>query len=99
VAYHSAVPLFGAAYLQKVRAVWPWITAHPSWSEPEVPAAYAVLLSAQARLVRVVTPVARQSGWLPYCLIQECCREHAGCLVAMFPLHHLIRQLRITPDP
>jgi NAD(P)-dependent dehydrogenase (short-subunit alcohol dehydrogenase family) len=55
-AYHSAVPLFGAAYLQKVRAVWPWIVAHPSWGEPEVPAAYAVLLSAQARLVRVVTP-------------------------------------------
>ena len=56
MAHYSAVPLFGAAYLQKVRAVWPWIVAHPSWSEPEVPAAYAVLLSAQARLVRVVTP-------------------------------------------
>jgi hypothetical protein len=55
-AYHSAVPLFGAAYLQKVRAVRPWVVAHPSWREPELPAAYAVLLSPQARLVRVVTP-------------------------------------------
>lgn len=36
---------------------------------------------------------------LSYCLIQECCRQHAGCLIAMFPLPHLIRQLRITPDP
>jgi hypothetical protein len=42
--------------------------------------------------------VARQSGWRPYCLILECCREHIGCLIAMFPLHHL-RQLRVTPDP
>ena len=55
-AYHSAVPLFGAAYLQKVRAVWPWARARLAWGEPEVNAAYAVLLSPQARLVRVVTP-------------------------------------------
>jgi retron-type reverse transcriptase len=43
--------------------------------------------------------VARRSGWWSYCLIQQCCREHADCLIAMFPLHHLIRQLRVTPDP
>ncbi len=55
-AYHSAIPLLGAAYLQKVRAVWPWIRAHAPWGEPEVQVAYAVLLSPQARLVRVVTP-------------------------------------------
>jgi hypothetical protein len=39
--------------------------------------------------------VQRQSRWLPYCLIQECCREHTGCLIAMFPLHHL----RLVEDP
>lgn len=55
-AYHSAVPLIGAVYLQKVRAVLPFIRAHPSWSAPESPEVYAVLLSPQARLVRVVTP-------------------------------------------
>jgi hypothetical protein len=55
-AYHSAVPLFGAVYLQKVRAVWPSIMAHRLWEEPELSEAYAVLLSPQARLVRVVTP-------------------------------------------
>ena len=22
---------------------------------------------------------------MPYCLIHECCREQAGCLIAMFP--------------
>jgi hypothetical protein len=55
-AYHSAVPLLGAAYLQKVRGAWHWTVAHPSWGEPVPPEAYAVLLSPQARLVRVVTP-------------------------------------------
>jgi hypothetical protein len=55
-AYHSAAPLFGATYLQKVRAVWPWIVAHPSWGALEPLEPYAVLLSPQARLVRVVTP-------------------------------------------
>jgi hypothetical protein len=54
--YHSASPLIGAAYAQKVRSVWPWARAHPSWSPPDVPTAYAILLSTQARLVRVVTP-------------------------------------------
>lgn len=55
-AYHSAVPLFGAIYLQKVRDAWSWVVAHPAWGEPEPPEAYAVLLSPQARLVRIVTP-------------------------------------------
>jgi hypothetical protein len=41
----------------------------------------------------------RQTGWVPYCLIQECCRVPAGCLIAMFPLHHLLRQLTVTPEP
>jgi len=59
--YHSAVPLFGAVYLQKVRAVWPSIMAHPMWGEPEQPETYAVLLSPQARLVRVVTPLGPSS--------------------------------------
>ena len=54
-AYHSAIPLLGAVYLQKVRAVWPWIRAHSPWAQPDV-SEYAVLLSPQARLVRVVTP-------------------------------------------
>lgn len=67
-AYHSALPPIGAAYLQKVRAVWPWIMAHPSWNEPAPPGDFAVLLSPQARLVRVVTPdtaVSAQSIALP----------------------------------
>lgn len=56
-AYHSVTPLFGAIYLQKVRAIWPWTVAHPGWGEPEPAEAYAVLLSPQARLVKVVTPL------------------------------------------
>jgi hypothetical protein len=55
-AYHSASPLVGADYLQRVRAVWPWTAAHPPWGQPDDLAAYAVLLSLQARLVRVVGP-------------------------------------------
>jgi hypothetical protein len=60
-AYHSAIPLLGAAYLQKVRAVWPWIKAHSPWAQPDV-SEYAVLLSPQARLVRVVTPFGPVAG-------------------------------------
>jgi hypothetical protein len=55
-AYHSAVPLIGAVYLQKVRRVWPWTKSHPS-SGSVLPITFAVLLSPQARLVRVVTPL------------------------------------------
>ena len=62
-AYHSAVPLFGAVYLQKVRTVWPSIMAHPLW-EPERSETYAVLLSPQAHLVRVVTPLDTSSEQL-----------------------------------
>jgi hypothetical protein len=54
--YHSAVPSVGAVYLQKVRNVWLSIMAR-RWGEPERPETYAVLLSPQARLVRVVTPL------------------------------------------
>ncbi len=63
-AYHSAVPLFGTVYLQKVRAVWPSVMAHPLWSGLERPEAYAVLLSPQARVVRVVTPLDSSSEQL-----------------------------------
>jgi hypothetical protein len=55
--YHSAAPALGTAYLQRVRAVWrQWAAALPSWGTLEPPEVYAALLSAQARLVRVVTP-------------------------------------------
>jgi hypothetical protein len=53
-AYHSAWPLLGAVYLQKVRAVLPWITVHPRGAQDPAPA--WALLSPQAYLVRVVTP-------------------------------------------
>lgn len=56
-AYHSAVPLLGVNYLQKVRAVWPQVMSYQLWGEPKLTDAYAVLLSPQARLVRVVTPL------------------------------------------
>jgi hypothetical protein len=67
-AYHSALPLIGAIYVQRVRAVWPRTRARPSWGQPDAPSAYAVLLSPQARLVRVVTPadpISVQSMGLP----------------------------------
>jgi hypothetical protein len=55
-AYHSASPLLGVAYMRKVHAVWSWARSHPSWGQPDLPAAFAVLLSPQALLVKVVTP-------------------------------------------
>ena len=55
-AYHSATPLFGAQYLERVHAVWPWMRAHLTLTEPGAGPVQAVLLSPQARLVRVVTP-------------------------------------------
>jgi hypothetical protein len=67
-AYHSAVPLIGAVYLQRVRTVWSYVGVHPFWDEQEPPEAYAVLLSPQARLVRIVTPadpISRQPMGLP----------------------------------
>jgi len=54
--YHSAMPLIGVAFLQKIRAVWPWIATHSLRSASEPIEAYAPLLSPQAWLVRVVTP-------------------------------------------
>jgi hypothetical protein len=66
--YHSSTPLIGAAYLQRVQAVRPWTRGHPYWALSDTPAAYAVLLSPQARLVRVVTPadpISVQSMELP----------------------------------
>jgi hypothetical protein len=56
-AYHSASPLLGAAYMRKVCAVWRRGKLHPSWGQPDLPAAFAVILSPQALLVRVVTPL------------------------------------------
>lgn len=56
-AYHSAFPLIGAVYLQKVQAVWPRIRAHFTWGTSDLSVAYTVLLSPQAGLVRVVTPL------------------------------------------
>jgi hypothetical protein len=56
-AYHSSVPLFGAVYLRRVRAIWPSVADRRSWVDPDLPAeAFAVLLSPQALLVRVITP-------------------------------------------
>jgi len=67
-AYHSAWPLLGAVYLQKVRAVLPWITAHSRGARQDPAPVYWALLSPQAYLVRVVTPAdpsSAQSGGLP----------------------------------
>jgi hypothetical protein len=67
-AYHSASILIGAAYLQKVLAIWPVIKAHPAWGETQPADVFAVLLSRQAQQVRVVTPndpVVIQSTDLP----------------------------------
>jgi len=56
-AYHSSVPLFGAVYLERVRAIWSSVAARWSWGDPDSPAAaFAVLLSPQALLVRIITP-------------------------------------------
>jgi hypothetical protein len=67
-AYHSASPLLGAVYLRRVLATWPWTRTHRSREQPSAAAAYAVLLSPQANLVRVVTPadsVSQQPMGLP----------------------------------
>jgi hypothetical protein len=67
-AYHSARPMLGAVYLQKVRAVWPSTRAHPRGDQQDPAAVYWALLSPQAYLVRVVTPtgpLSAQSAGLP----------------------------------
>jgi hypothetical protein len=73
-AYHSAWPLLGAIYLQKVRAVLPWITAHPRGDQQDPAPVYWALLSPQAYLVRVVTPadpLSMHSGGLPRVTTRE----------------------------
>ncbi len=42
---------------------------------------------------------AATNGTVAYCLIHECCRGCADCLIAMFPLSHLIQQRRTVSDP
>jgi hypothetical protein len=56
-AYHSATPLIGMAYLQKVQSVWSYIRLHPKCPAPERAIPDANLLSPQALSVRVVTPL------------------------------------------
>ncbi|MEJ0017091.1 MAG: hypothetical protein WDN25_11105 [Acetobacteraceae bacterium] len=57
-AYHSASVLRGAWYLQRVLAVWPSARARLALLDtaPRPLPVYAVLLSPQASLVRIVTP-------------------------------------------
>lgn len=57
-AYHSASLLRGGWYLQRVLAVWPAARARLATLEltPSMLPTYAVLLSPEARLVRIVTP-------------------------------------------
>jgi hypothetical protein len=56
-AYHSSIPLSGAAYLQKVGAIWSSVTSRTSWADSySQPLDFAALLSPQALLVRVITP-------------------------------------------
>jgi hypothetical protein len=66
--YHSASVTRGARYLQQVQAVWPWARVRSAAAAESGPAAYAVLPSPAARLVRVVTaadPPPRESANLP----------------------------------
>lgn len=46
----------------------------------------AILIPARHGLP--VACVARQSGWLSYCLIRECSQRPDGCLTSLLPLHH-----------
>lgn len=50
--YHSASPIRGAAYLNRVQSVWPFARSHL----PPVEVAYATMLSDAARQVRVQLP-------------------------------------------
>jgi hypothetical protein len=66
--YHSASAIRGAQYLQQIRAVWPWALARSLVPEKEETAAYAVLLSPSAQLVRVITttgPTQKETMDLP----------------------------------
>jgi hypothetical protein len=53
--YHSASAIRGAQYLQQVRAVWTQARARSAVPGDDEAAAYAVLLSPAALLVRVIT--------------------------------------------
>jgi hypothetical protein len=66
--YHSASAIRGAQYLQQIRTVWPWARARSIVPEKEETAAYAVLLSPAAKLVRVITttgPTQKETMGLP----------------------------------
>jgi hypothetical protein len=60
--YHSASPLRGVVYLRQVQAVWPWARTRSVASD----LVYAVLLSPEARQVRVINgsdaPQAQAAG-------------------------------------
>jgi hypothetical protein len=73
-AYHSASLLRGAWYLQRVLAVWPAARARLSTlgPMPGLLPGYAVLLSPEARLVRIVTatdPAPPASAGLPRVIV------------------------------
>jgi hypothetical protein len=101
-AYHSASPQVGAVYLQRVHALWPWTRGHPSWGQPDALAAYAVLLSPQARLVRVVTPadpVSAQSVALPRVISPDLLGQPARTEAAMQWLHQPVAGLPSDLSP
>ena len=50
--YHSATPIRGLQYLRQVQAAWPWARTRRVAADD----AYAVLLSPEARQVRVISP-------------------------------------------
>jgi len=103
-AYHSASPVIGAAYLQKVRAVWPWVKADPPWHEQESSAAYVVLLSPQARLVRVVTPdtavsLSAQPAMLPRMVSAGRLHHAGGAEATVAWLHPPVDALPVVLSP
>jgi hypothetical protein len=66
--YHSASAIRGAQYLQQVHAVWPWVRTRSGVPREDEAAAYAVLLSPAAQLVRVITatgPAEKETLGLP----------------------------------
>jgi hypothetical protein len=64
--YHSADLMRGGIYSQRVLAVWPWARARIGTLplDGELPV-YAVLLSAQARLVKVIMPAEASAASAP----------------------------------
>jgi hypothetical protein len=101
-AYHSASPLIGAVYLQRVHTFWPWTRGHPSWGQTDALAAYAVLLSPQARLVRVVTPadpVSAQFMGLPRVISADLLGRPDRTEAAMVWLHQPVAGLPSDLSP